>query len=517
MSAPIAFAVAFLVLCATPASAIIGGCSGVAPANQCGCCNGLPDMMEDNWCASNYDAECLVVTCGNVPGPTSAKCECCVEKPNYLSDQWCAAYFEQKCQPGSTCDTVSPDVESRCACCNSKDDWSGEDWCRSNYNSKCKPKPTTCDTVAPDTKSRCKCCASKDDWTNEAWCRNNYDALCQPKPQSCDQKYSDTKSRCQCCAGKNDWSSEKWCQSQYQSQCVPKPTCESKSSDTRTRCTCCADTKDWSDQAWCRKGPAPAFLYAPLLLFLCHRRTTTTNFPWMVSLQSRLGPCAGSLVAPGYVLTAASCVWDVNSNEAVEPSNITLWVGGETIPVAFFNISDSWTAFEANVSNHEPSGNYALLALAADSKADSVALPASDMALPGEEVQQTAWTVEKQLVETANLTVLTNCSESYTDEFCAGGSKLLAGACPGDRGAPATQNVNGTATQVGLTGGFPDCAAEFEEGTTFMTRLSDPEVLAEILDWMGQREGTSMTGLSDGSRVWMANARQYIETTPYNK
>ncbi len=24
--------------------------------------------------------ECLVVTCGNVPGPTSAKCECCVEK-----------------------------------------------------------------------------------------------------------------------------------------------------------------------------------------------------------------------------------------------------------------------------------------------------------------------------------------------------------------------------------------------------------------------------------------------------
>lgn len=47
-----------------------------------------------------------------------------------------------------------------------------------------------------------------------------------------------------------------------------------------------------------------------------------------------------SLILTGYVLTAASCVWDVNSNEAVEPSNITLWVGGETIPVAFFNISD---------------------------------------------------------------------------------------------------------------------------------------------------------------------------------
>ena len=40
------------------------------------------------------------------------------------------------------------------------------------------------------------------------------------------------------------------------------------------------------------------------------------------------------------MLTAASCVWDVNSGEAVEPSNITVWVGGETIPVAFLNISD---------------------------------------------------------------------------------------------------------------------------------------------------------------------------------
>jgi len=45
-------------------------------------------------------------------------------------------------------------------------------------------------------------------------------------------------------------------------------------------------------------------------------------------------------IASGYVLTAASCVWDVNSNEAVEPSNITLWVASGTIPVAFFNISD---------------------------------------------------------------------------------------------------------------------------------------------------------------------------------
>lgn len=42
------------------------------------------------------------------------------------------------------------------------------------------------------------------------------------------------------------------------------------------------------------------------------------------------------------------------------------------------------------------------------------------------------------------------------DEFCAGGSKLLAGACPGDRGAPATQSVEGTLTQVMVVVGETD-------------------------------------------------------------
>lgn len=120
----------------------------------------------------------------------------------------------------------------------------------------------------------------------------------------------------------------------------------------------------------------------------------------------------------------------------------------------------AWTAFEANVSNREPSGNYAMLSLASNSKADPVALPTSNLALPGQEVQQTAWLVERMMVscsgwsglcmcclclyafrptpqgrhksscrlftwsllpalpcaqvETATLTVLANCSESYT-------------------------------------------------------------------------------------------------------
>ncbi len=63
------------------------------------------------------------------------------------------------------------------------------------------------------------------------------------------------------------------------------------------------------------------------------------------------------------------------------------------------------------------------------------------------------------------------------DDFCAGGSKLLAGACPGDRGAPATQNVNGTATQVGNYGwhaGSEDSNLSGEFGHAYESEGSRP-------------------------------------------
>lgn len=61
----------------------------------------------------------------------------------------------------------------------------------------------------------------------------------------------------------------------------------------------------------------------------------------------------------------------------------------------------AWTAFEANASLHEPSGNLAMLALAANSNADWVPLPASNIPQPDSEVQQTAWGVERALVRAA--------------------------------------------------------------------------------------------------------------------
>lgn len=93
----------------------------------------------------------------------------------------------------------------------------------------------------------------------------------------------------------------------------------------------------------------------------------------------------------------------------------------------------AWTAFEANVSNREPSGNYAMLSLASNSKADPVELPTSNLALPGQEVQQTAWLVERMMVSCSGWPALCMCYLCFLlfGPHHRAGIRVLAGFSPG--------------------------------------------------------------------------------------
>lgn len=140
-------------------------------------------------------------------------------------------------------------------------------------------------------------------------------------------------------------------------------------------------------------------------------------------------------------------------------------------------------------------------------------------------------------------------------------------ACAAATPGLATTAPTGSPLQVGFTAGLPDCAVEAEQGTTFMLRLADPEVLAQvgewhsmcwfaslhcwlrklrktagsvsppprfqlyppflppptpferlqIVEWLSQREGTTNTGLTDGVRKWLSEAQAYIAATPTAK
>lgn len=286
----------------------------------------------------------------------------------------------------------------------------------------------------------------------------------------------------------------------------------------------------------------------------------------MAYLESEAnGQCAGSLVAPGYVLTAASCVFDAKNGSELEASALRVWVGDTWHNVSFFNVSaggcrcregvcvwgqgvlggplraatasatgtplltcptpltsplspplsppTDWFDWANNASDHEPAGNYAVLALADNSKAQWVALPSGPAAQPGDVVEQTAWAADSDTwVDSASLAVLADCEpQPWADEFCAGGPAFLSGAtCPHDRGAPALQTINGTQVQVGLTAGELDCAAEDKEQRGFFVALSDKPVLGEIVSWMSQRANETTTGLDDGSRAWLAAAEAYL-------
>lgn len=175
-------------------------------------------------------------------------------------------------------------------------------------------------------------------------------------------------------------------------------------------------------------------------------------------------------------------------------------------------LTADWFDFANNASDHEPAGNFALLALATNSNASWIPLPSGPAAAPGDVVQQTAWAQDSDSwVDEAGLAVLADCEpQPWADEFCAGGPAFLSDACPHDRGAPALQTLNGTLTQVGLSAGELDCAAEKKEQRGYFVALSDKPVLAQLVAWLGARASDTVTGLDDGVRTWLAAAEAYV-------
>ena len=52
-------------------------------------------------------------------------------------------------------------------------------------------------------------------------------------------------------------------------------------------------------------------------------------FPFMARIEGPYGDCAGVLVAPGYVLTTARCVW---VDSLAKPEDLKVTVGGKKVP-----------------------------------------------------------------------------------------------------------------------------------------------------------------------------------------
>jgi len=313
----------------------------------------------------------------------------------------------------------------------------------------------TCSSVSPTDNGQYECCVNKvasDE--DDDWCKEKYPELYNPPPgSSCSSVSPTNNGQYECCVNKvASGKEDEWCKEKY-----------------------------------------PELYEEP---------NVDDDFPWMALIKGPYGDCGGSLIAPGYVLTAAQCVF--KNGTAAKADDVSVWVDGHwhTVETVLVDL-DKAQFQEFTNDKSQPSWDVAMLALSSPCTSPYVTLPLSDIPALGSWLDQLAWEEQTKSVADAKIPAWDGCPPGWTDLFCAGGSGFLQ-TCPGDKGSPIMQGI----TQVGLASG-PGCDGMKSDYGYFL-KLADKGVLEQITVWLNSREGTSNSGLDDNVRAWLVEANTYL-------
>ena len=194
-------------------------------------------------------------------------------------------------------------------------------------------------------------------------------------------------------------------------------------------------------------------------------------YPWMTALvEGDFQFCGASLIAPGWVLTAAHCVEGAKPDKlqvVISRENLTNEADGERIQVAEIRVHPSYDK-DGNLEYDS-----ALLRLARNSVATPITLSGSgddDLERDGAPVKVAGWgdrygllgVASTNQLQHADLSVVGDdpCREDYhaASQVCAEG--FLKDSCQGDSGGPlfATRNGGTSWIQVGVVSYGLGCA-----------------------------------------------------------
>jgi secreted trypsin-like serine protease len=181
-------------------------------------------------------------------------------------------------------------------------------------------------------------------------------------------------------------------------------------------------------------------------------------YPFAVSLHTSTGKlfCAGALIAPTWVVTAAHCAFDKSpAGISVRAGTSEVGQGGEVAQVADIVVNPAF-------NTQSPAGDIALLRLATPAKAAPIALAAA--AAPGTATRILGWgqtcpkvncgqipttlqQLDTHIVEGAKCTSVFD----GTAELCTDNPGGKAGACFGDSGGPEIVRDGDQWLLVGVT------------------------------------------------------------------